>query len=178
MEKPNILWLVADHFAFAHHTSHYRLATYERLGAEGITFAQAVSVCSQCQPARASMLKGVYPHRHGMLVNDGASGTRHDFEPDQQLFSHHLAKAGYANAYFGKWHCGVKRTAQDYGFEGWSLPGYGSPYRSPEYAGYVEELGLPDPQVQIDWDLGFPDRVGRVYDLRKQGLVLPPKSCT
>ncbi len=185
MKRPNIVWLVADHLAFSHHREHLNLPTYDRLCAEGVAFEQAYSVCPQCGPARASMLTGQYPHHHGMLVNDGASGVRRDFEPDARLFSHRLAEAGYSNGYFGKWHCGIERTAQDYGFEGFSMPGYGLPYRSETYHHYLEELGLPEPQMQVDWALGDPEQVGKTFTIGPNGrgpfvsaghFVTPPET--
>jgi hypothetical protein len=53
-------------------------------------------------------------------------------------------------AYFGKWHCGEKLSALDYGFEGFSLPGYGYPYKSRTYANYLEDLGLTMPAVLLE----------------------------
>ena len=154
MSQPNIVWLMADHLVYAHHkelTGYPHLPTFDRLSAEGISFENAFSVCPLCQPARASMLTGVYPHRHRMLMNEGDQGSRADFEPDERLISSHLKEAGYRVGYFGKWHNGLVRTAQDYGFEGFSMTGYGHPYYADEYLAYLEELGLPEPEVTLDW---------------------------
>ena len=148
---------MADHQAFAHHRCQngYPAARpgFERLTREGVNFTRAYSVCPLCTPARASMLTGVYPHRHGMTANAGRFGARAEFEPDQRLISHYLADAGFRCGYFGKWHCGEQRIAADYGFEGFSLPGYGYPYRSEAYARYLAERGLPLPTVRLE-DLG------------------------
>ena len=168
MEQPNILWLVGDHFAFKHHVDLYpqlKLRTYERLGREGVVFDQAYSVCPLCQPARSSMITGTYPHRHGILINDEESGGKFRFAPGQRMISHYLADAGYRNAYFGKWHCGHDTLPRDYGYEGWSLPGYGEPYRSKEYADYLSERGLARPEVVIDWDVRNPENVGKSFTL-------------
>ena len=96
------------------------------------------------------MLTGCYPHRHEMTANAGRFNSRNEFDPTQKLISHHLSEAGYRCAYFGKWHCGEKRSAQDYGFEGFSLPGYGYPYKSQAYANYLEDLGLNVPAVFLE----------------------------
>lgn len=168
MEKPNILWLMGDHFAFKHHVDLYsqlQLKTYNRLAAEGVVFDQAYSVCPLCQPARSSMLTGVFPHRHGILINDEESGKSYSFAPDQKFINHFLEKAGYRNVYFGKWHCGYDKIPADYGFEGWSLPGYGYPYVTERYSKYLEEKGLPHPKVLLEWDIRNPENEGRTFDL-------------
>jgi arylsulfatase A-like enzyme len=160
--------LLSDHLVYAHHktlTGYPHLPTLDRIGAGGIQFDNALAVCPLCQPARASMLTGVYPHRHGMLLNDGDAGSRVDFEPDERLISHYLKQAGYRVGYFGKWHCGEVRTAQDYGFEGLSMSGYGHPYWTDAYADYLERLGLPQAEVTIEWKFGEPSWRGKTVVL-------------
>ena len=167
--RPNIVWMLADHFPFVHHQANYRLDLYDRLSAEGVAFEQAYAVCPQCQPARASMLTGLYPHRHGMLVNDGKSGVRSDFSETDRLISAPLRQAGYACGYFGKWHCGLSTLASDFGFEGWSQFRYGNPYTSAEYRAYLDETGLPAPRVTIDRDFKAPENEGKTFDLLQAG---------
>ena len=169
MANPNIIWLMCDHMVYAHHkqlTNYPHLPTYDRLCREGISFNNAFSVTPVCTPARASMLTGVYPHRHGMIQNDAQGGGRLDFEPNEKLFSHHLKQAGYRVGYFGKWHTGVERTAQDYGFEGFSCAGYGHPYWSDEYEAYLAEFGLPQAEVTIEWKFGDPSWAGKTVRLK------------
>jgi len=169
MTSPNIVWLMADHLVYAHHkelTGYPQLPTFDRLAAEGTTFENAFSVCPLCGPARASMLTGVYPHRHGILRNEGDLGCRTDYEPDERLISHHLKEAGYRVGYFGKWHNGQVRTAQDYGFEGFSMTGYGHPYYADEYLAYLEEQGLPEPEVTLDWYFYDHEYQGKTISLK------------
>jgi len=161
LSKPNIVWLLTDHHIFKHHRDlpgpSPEIPVYDRICREGVEFRQANAVCPLCQPARASLLTGQYPHRHGMVMNDGHCGSRHDFDPDTRLFSTPLREAGYRVGYFGKWHCGDQRLAADYGFEGWSLPDYGHPYAAPEYATYLEELGLPFATVDVEHHMNKPE---------------------
>jgi len=162
--RPNIVWLLTDHHVFAHHYTRPGprpvLPTYERLGREGVSFSRAYAVCPLCTPARASMLTGVYPHRHGMLMNNGDCGSRLDFDPGTRLFSHVLRDAGYRCGYFGKWHCGEERGPLDFAFEGWSMLGYGHPYWTDEYAAYLEEFGLPQATVDVEWHFGNRSHMG------------------
>jgi arylsulfatase A-like enzyme len=169
MQSMNVVWLLADHFAYAHHHGNYSLPTFDRLAAEGVAFDRAYAVCPQCQPARASMLTGLYPHRHGMLVNDGKSGAKSDFGADDQLISAPLREAGYTCGYFGKWHCGLSTLPSDFDFEGWSEFRYGSPYASDAYAEYLRAKGLPGPQVVIDKDFVDPANEGETFDLLGNG---------
>ena len=171
-DRPNIVWLLTDHHVFAHH---YRLPgprpvlpAYERLARQGVSFSRAYSVCPLCTPARASMLTGVYPHRHGMVMNNGDCGSRLDFEPDARLFSHYLRRVGYRCGYFGKWHCGEVRGPGDYGFEGvWQL-GYGHPYWTDDYAAYLDELGLPQAAADVEWHFSDPSRAGQTIVLKDE----------
>jgi len=169
--RPNILWLLTDHHVYAHHRElaggYPRMPAYERLAREGVHFERAYSVCPLCTPARASMLTGVYPHRHGMVMNNGDCGSRLDFEPEQKLFSHYLREAGYRAGYFGKWHCGDVRTALDYEFEGWTVPGYGCPYVTDEYAEYCRELGIEEAMLDIEWHWTKPELTGPGVSLRE-----------
>ena len=168
-KHPNIVWLMMDHVAFMHHRSSAgprpQMPAYERLARQGVAFNEAQSVCPLCQPARASMLTGLYPHHHGMVHNSGFQGTRKDFDADQKLFSHYLRDAGYRTGYFGKWHCGIERTALDYAFEGWTLPDYGHPYNKDAYAEYLERHHLPQATVDLEGSFGREKQGGEVLRL-------------
>lgn len=173
---PNIVWIVLDHLAFRHHYGRMpgpRMPTYERLCREGVSFTRAQAVCPLCTPARASMLTGVYPHRHGLVSNRGDCGALKDFRPGARLFSAPLLEAGYRVGYFGKWHCGETRLPGDFGFEGWWMDnryhhGYGSPYEAPEYAAYLDELGLPPARVDVEWDRWHGTFTGRDLPLKER----------
>ena len=168
MTQPNIVWLNSDHMLWAHHrqqTRHPHLPTYDRLCREGMAFDNAFAVTPLCQPCRASMLTGHYAHRHGMLLNDGQAGSRLEFEPDARLYNAQLQEAGYRTGYFGKWHTGEKRIAQDYGFEGFSCKGYGHPYWHDEYTAYLKEFDLPQPEITVERWVGFPEWSGKTMRL-------------
>ncbi|NIA15084.1 MAG: sulfatase-like hydrolase/transferase [Nitrospiraceae bacterium] len=174
-KRPNIVWLLTDHQIFSHHITRPGprpvIPTFERLATEGVAFSQAYAVCPLCTPARASMLTGVYPHRHEMVANNGELGSRLDFEPDQRLFSHYLREAGYRVGYFGKWHTGDRRGIQDYGFEGWSVLGYGYPYCTDKYREYLEELSLPVPSVRLEWTMREADFSFKSVDLTQRSGI-------
>lgn len=96
------------------------------------------------------MLTGLYPHAHGLTENDGRFGGRAGLADSDWMIHHALRQAGYRCGWFGKWHVDNHRSAMDYGFEGFSLPGYGYPYASDDYRDYLREPGLPEPLARIE----------------------------
>ena len=74
----------------------------DRLSEEGIHFDNGYGVYSLCSPARATMLTGQYPHKHGITNNQT------DFPSDVVTYANLLQAAGYTTGYFGKWHMGTQ----------------------------------------------------------------------
>ena len=152
IDRPlNVVWMVADHQAHAHHWPLvWSTPLKRRLAREGCNFTSARTVLPICSPARASMLTGLYPHAHGVTENDGRFGGRAGLDPGDRLVHQPFREAGYRCGWFGKWHVDNRRPAADYGFEGFSLSGYGYPYATPEYRRYLEDAGLPPPATRIE----------------------------
>ena len=165
--KPNIVFIITDHQAYYGHDRegeyNYKWQNFERFAAEGLRFDRAYSVCPLCSPARSSMMTGVYPSSHGIIHNTEALqfGNKADLDSGQLLYSHYLSRAGYRNAYVGKWHCGSERLPIDYGIEGWSLPDYGKIYMSDAYRTYATERGYGDARVQVEHNLNYPEWRGQ-----------------
>ncbi len=165
-EKPNIIVILADHVAFAGHYGNdrypYRWPHLEALAAQGAWFERAYAITPVCTPSRASFLTGKRPDKHGLRWNSEypIPYNRTEFRDDEVLYAEALCKAGYDNHYFGKWHCGVARTAADYGLQGWSLPEYGNLYASDEYKAYLARIGEPQPTCRIDHHLLRPELDG------------------
>jgi arylsulfatase A-like enzyme len=99
----------------------------DRLAASGVRFDRAFCTTPQCSPSRASLMTGLYPHRHGVLSNipDTTFGPP---QLPQQLPSlgQLLHDAGYHTAYFGKWHLGAAGEPASnplaYGFDHFTPP--------------------------------------------------------
>ncbi|WP_406650227.1 sulfatase-like hydrolase/transferase [Aliisedimentitalea scapharcae] len=141
MKHPNVLWMVSDHQAFANRKLNIEyLPLQKRLGEIGTTFRRAYTVLPICSPARASMLTGLYPHMHGLTENDGRFGGRAELDVGEALLQRDFRAAGYRCGWFGKWHLNHDTSACDHGFEGFSLPGYGYPYNTPEYKAYLSSI--------------------------------------
>lgn len=149
--KPNVLWIVSDHQIHATRPPGFeRFPLQSKLAQLGVEFTRAYTVLPVCSPARASMLTGLYPHAHGLTENDGRFGGREGLDPSDWMVHRPLLEAGYRCGWFGKWHVDNQRSALDYGFEGFSLPGYGYPYASQAYREYLERKGLDEPLARVD----------------------------
>ncbi len=169
--QPNILWIIVDHMAFA---GHYRQRGYdyhwpelEAIAAQGAWFERAYTTVPVCTPARASLMSGQRPGKHGMRWNPeyAIAQNRSEFWPEQRLLPHRLQEQGYDTRFVGKWHCGRDKLPSDYGMGGWSLPDYGNVYASERYKQYLRDYGLSQPVCRIDHNLFDPSLDGRTVTL-------------
>ncbi len=84
----------------------------------GVRFDNAFTVSPVCSPARASIMTGLYPHNHGVMLNTHiAPAWSPGLSPDLPTFSKILADAGYALDYVGKWHVHADLGPRDFGFD-------------------------------------------------------------
>jgi len=93
----------------------------DRLAHEGIHFKNAFVTTALCSPSRASILTGVYAHKHRIVDNNTAipAGT--------VFFPSYLQKVGYKTGFFGKWHMGAEVDDPKPGFDQWvSFKGQGT----------------------------------------------------
>ncbi|MDH7569824.1 MAG: sulfatase-like hydrolase/transferase [Armatimonadota bacterium] len=123
----------------------------DRLAATGTRFSRFFCASPVCSPARASLLTGHIPSRHG--IHDWLRKGNMDEQGDHAIpyllglrgYTQLLARAGYVCALSGKWHLGDSLRAQQ-GFTHWFAhqlgggPYYnaplirnGTPYREPRY---------------------------------------------
>lgn len=86
----------------------------DRLAREGARFPKAMVTTSLCSPSRASILTGLYAHKHRVVDN------YHPVAPDLVFFPQILQKAGYETAFLGKWHMGETDEPQR-GFDHWAV---------------------------------------------------------
>ncbi|MHA1489369.1 MAG: sulfatase-like hydrolase/transferase [Promethearchaeota archaeon] len=161
MEKPNIVFILYDHQAYYGHGEmsggpKIKRPNFEKLASEGVKFTRAYTACPLCGPARRTMLTGLFPHSHGEIKND----SNHPF--DNEISLDRLAKAGYRNYYYGKWHSGPG-TAHDHHCEGFSYKSYNNPYIKPEYEDYLKKKDLPHFQVKIQHSFQANLNEGELY---------------
>jgi len=108
MGRPNIVLLMADQMrgdcVGADGNSAIRTPNLDRLARDGALFTRAYSSTPSCTPARAALLTGCAPWRHGMLAY-GRIAERYPFE-----FPQALRGAGYYTMGIGKMHYHPQRN--------------------------------------------------------------------
>ena len=114
-EAPNVVFVLCDDLRpdalGCYGSAHVRTPHIDSLAKRGVRFANAFCTTSLCSPSRASILTGLYAHRHGV---------RDNFTELPDLLPHwpgQLQKAGYATAYVGKWHMGEDNDKPRPGFD-------------------------------------------------------------
>ncbi len=113
--KPNVLFILLDDLrwdtlGYAGHPN-LRTPNIDRIANEGVNFRNAFSTTSLCSPSRASLLSGLYAHRHGVTNNFT------EFPAGIDSFPKALQRAGYTTAYVGKYHMGENNDEPRPGFD-------------------------------------------------------------
>jgi len=126
---------------------------FDRLAHEGIHFKNAFVTTALCSPSRASILTGVYAHKHRIVDNNTPipAGT--------VFFPSYLQKAGYKTGFFGKWHMGAETDEPKPGFDQWvSFKGQGTYLPNPNGLNvngkHVEQKGYITDELTdyaLDW---------------------------
>ena len=125
--KRNIVFVLIDDLrfdtlSFMGHP-HAKTPNIDRLAREGVHFENAFVTTSLCSPSRASILTGLYAHKHQILNNSTLLSR------DVTTFPKLLQQNGYATGFTGKWHMGGERDDPRPGFDFWaSFKGQGNYY--------------------------------------------------
>jgi arylsulfatase A-like enzyme len=112
----------------------------DRLASRGVRFTRAYTPNAVCSPARASLMTGLLPHNHGVLM------VTHTVDDDQLLlrtdkphWAQSLTGAGYQTGYFGKWHVEQHNPLSDFGWQISAETGHGQ-HRSELYERRAREI--------------------------------------
>ncbi|MEX2215009.1 MAG: sulfatase [Phycisphaeraceae bacterium] len=111
---PNVIVIITDDqrwdaMSVAGHP-HLRTPHIDRIANEGFYFRNTFCTTSLCSPSRASILSGLYAHRHG--VSDNFT----EYPSELKSFPMQLQGNGYDTAYIGKWHMGENNDNPRPGF--------------------------------------------------------------
>ncbi len=119
-----------------------RTPAIDQLARDGVVFDHCYTPIPLCAPARASLLTGKRPLRHGILFNlESGSVAGRDFQGTHATLAELLAKHGYRSTLCGKWHVSTNLTPAQCGFDGVFYPGYGYPDQHPHYQAHLRKLG-------------------------------------
>ena len=151
---PNVVLIVIDDLGWRDlgvtGSSFYETPAVDRLAAQGTRFTQFYAASPVCSPTRASIVSGKHPARLGITNWIGGGDTARLIEPanvtqlplEEVTLGEAFRDAGYATAYFGKWHLGAAGfMPRDQGFDVMRAvneagqPGaYFAPYRNDDWA--------------------------------------------
>ncbi|WP_310391858.1 sulfatase [Hymenobacter sp.] len=126
--KPrNIVFILTDDhrydaLGFLKSQTFIQTPNLNRLAREGAYLPNAFVTTALCSPSRASILTGLYAHKHQVIDNNNA------VSPQLVFFAQYLQQAGYQTGFIGKWHMGGgSDSPPQRGFNQWvSFPGQGS----------------------------------------------------
>ena len=119
-ERPNIVLILADDMMTSDVEHMPQLNSL--LTARGTTFGNAFVTDSICCPSRASILRGQYPHNHGVLTVDsaGAFHAFHSLGRESSTVATWLQEGGYRTILLGKYFNGYdNNTYIPPGWEEW-----------------------------------------------------------
>ncbi len=130
VEKPkNVIFILSDDhrydfMGFTGKVPWLKTPALDKMAMEGAHIQNAFVTTSLCSPSRASILTGMYSHKHTVVDNQAPV-------PDNLVFfPQYLQKAGYQTAFFGKWHMGHDSDDPRPGFDHWeSFLGQGNYYQ-------------------------------------------------
>ena len=114
-DRPNVLFVLCDDLRpdalGCYGSKHVKTPHIDALAARGVQFRNAFCTTSLCSPSRASILTGLYAHRHGVRDNFTELPDHLPHWPGR------LQDDGYATAYLGKWHMGENNDEPRSGFD-------------------------------------------------------------
>ncbi len=153
-DRPNVLFILCDDLrpqALGCYGSRtVRTPSIDSIAHQGVRFANAFCTTSLCSPSRASLLTGLYAHRHGVRDNFTELPAALPHWPGR------LREGGYTSAYIGKWHMGENNDEPRPGFDyfathkaqgkyhdtEWNLNGEGAKLIPGYYTTLVTDLAL------------------------------------
>ncbi len=110
MTKPNIIFILADDMGYGDMSLFNgglsQTPVLDELAQSGLCLTQHYAASPVCNPSRASLLTGRYPHRTGSIDTlDHLGGERLSLR--ERTLADMLQRAGYATGLVGKWHNGT-----------------------------------------------------------------------
>ena len=110
MQKPNIVYILVDDMGYGDfgmfNDGRSETPQLDRLAAESVCLTQHYAASPVCNPSRAAILTGRYPHRTGSIDTLDWRGLDR-LALREVTLADVLKNAGYATGLVGKWHLGA-----------------------------------------------------------------------
>jgi arylsulfatase len=175
--KPNIVFILMDNLGYGEIGAYGGGITrgaatphIDSLAEDGMRFLN-MNMETQCTPSRSSLMTGRWSIRSG-TYQVPYGGIVDGLTQWEITIGESLSGAGYATAYYGKWHLGSLdgRLPNDQGFDEW----YGIPRTSdetlwPTAVGYSKEIA-PLEEI-LEGRKGEKSRKIKDYDLTERRLI-------
>ena len=119
-ERPNIVFVLTDDLDS--HSMRYLDGLRNVMSENGTTFSRAYVSDAVCCPSRATILRGQYPHNHGIRGNVGPAGGHDKFRntmKDQSTAATWLNRGGYQTKFIGKYLNGYNEMYEPPGWDEW-----------------------------------------------------------
>ncbi|MCL2832270.1 MAG: sulfatase-like hydrolase/transferase [Treponema sp.] len=119
-DRPNILLIMCDQLCASvleAYGGNADTPNINKLAQNGVLFSGAYCQTPICSPSRASIITGLYPHRHGIVSNVmrvdypivGGPATEEGIDGRDTTTEGLLNNNGYNTVHWGKWHiCGTR----------------------------------------------------------------------
>jgi len=200
--RPNVLVIVVDQLRTPQWFSAAPVGlglppNLSRLSRGAVSFARHYTAATDCTPARASLLTGLYTHQTGCMITGGST-----LDPGFPTWGTMLREHGYHTWWYGKWHLTHHdntwsagpggRALERYGFSGGTYPspdggpGQGwhvDPHIARQFEDWFAQEGGSEPWCttvsfvnphDIAWWYKWSDRVGAEIDAPSVVRRLPP----
>ena len=117
-KTPNIIFILSDDhrydfMSFMGKPKFLETPNMDKMAREGAHIQNAFVTTALCSPSRASILTGMFSHKHQVVDNDSP------VPPDNIFFPEYLQQRGYETAFMGKWHMGSNSDEPRKGFDKW-----------------------------------------------------------
>ena len=110
MKKPNIVFILADDMGYGDFSAVNgglsQTPALDHLMSEGVCLRQQYTASPVCNPSRACLMTGRYPHRTGSIDTLEWRGLER-LALRETTLAEVLRGAGYATGLIGKWHLGA-----------------------------------------------------------------------